>query len=500
MLAINNCWRMLTVLLLLSLMPLQALKAQVTPDSLEPMMFPEHGPWGVVVHNPYHAKALKRLGVQWVRMDVRWNRIETDSRGNYDWSKIDRLINYYVDHDFKVLAILNVAHLSPLYKEERENREVVIEGIADWMGAAAERYAGTGVVWEIGNEPEVFPMGGYWSDPEIYTDMAKHAAARIKAADPEAKVAAISAAWMDRGFITQALEDGLLADGNVDVITFHGYHRENLMPESGLAEDVRWLRSMVERYSPQDQHVIVADSERGYAIMPFEEPKKWGNWRNKVYTEAAQAAYLARHYLAEIALGLEFSIWYKDMRGEQAYSLYYGDADDPRGLRPMGHVYRNLSALLPHNPKKMLNQEYPVSLTDVPDKQPDPNGQIEVRSYLVDDASGRRLVVAMWNPIEAFEGKILESRQRIDDHYHETWREVTEDDAVEVPVRVRIGGLTSDAVKATSRYDLLAHEHDETSTRVEFQSQQTSLVSQDLKVGPMPTVIVLNLEDDGSGD
>lgn len=472
--------------------------AAAADDAFPAPMFPESGAFCVVVHTPYRAEALKTLGVQWVRVNVRWRNAEQEARGNYLWDGPDKLLNYYLDHDFRVMCILTMEHICPLYADDKDNKDVVIDAIANWAGAMAKRYKSKGILWEIGNEPECFPMDGYWTDPKTYAAMARKAADAIKTADPEAKVAALSVAWFDRGFISGALDAGLLEDGNVDVLSYHGYHRRDMAPESGLAEDVAWMREQIQAYAPKGTPVITIDSERGYAIVDFLTPKHWGSWRNLTYSESEQAAYCARHYLETIFLGVEVAVWYKDMNGESAYSLYYGTDEDPRGLRPMGHVFRNLAALLPENPKLLHNDKYTVSLTDPPDNVSAPDGQLSVRtflrSYLRQGESGGQLIIAVWNPIEAFDGKILDNRKRIGEHFYEAWRAVSPDDQVEIATQVRVTGLSADKVKAMARYDLLAETTDTARTPIAFETKDNQLLSPELAVGPMSTVLVIDLE------
>ena len=322
-------------------------------------MFPDAGVWGMVIHYPYRS-GIKEIGSQWVRLSIRWKDEETIARGSYNWVNPDKLISHYLDKGFKVMAILTLEDISPLYEVDKGNQKLVIDAIAKLCGAVAGRYKGKGILWELSNEPEVFPMGGYWNVPETYTRMARKAAKAIKAADPTAKVGAISMAWVDRDFMSRCMKAGLLSDGTINVVTYHGYHRHNLMADSGLAEDVAWMRQVIAENAPKGKQIIIADSERGYARLPFLTPKPTGNWRNQVYTESEQAAYLARHYFETIYLGVEIAAWYKDMFGEDEFSVYYSDQNDPKGLRPMGHVYRNMADLLPENPTKLKNDKYSV--------------------------------------------------------------------------------------------------------------------------------------------
>jgi len=462
-------------------------------------MFGDKSAFGVVVHTPFHADALKTIGVQWVRLALRWNRIEQGARGSYSWDDCDKLLDYYLGNSFAVMATLTTEDLCPLYESDKNNKDVVIDAIAKWTGTAAERYKGRGILWELGNEPEVFPMGGYWNNPKTYAQMARASATAIKQADPSAKVAAFSVGWFDRDFISVALDTGMLNDGTIDVLTYHGYHRRGMAAESGLAEDVAWLRERIREHAPKDKQVIVADSERGYSILEPFKPKHWSSWRNTTYGETEQAAYAARHFLETIYLGVEIAVWYKDMNGEEGFSLYRGTDQDGSGLRPMGHVFRNLASLFPENPSKLHNSRYTVSLIDPPDSIPAPDGQVTVRTYLQshfrESECSERLVVAMWYPVEAFDGKILENRKRIGEHFHETWRDIGPDDVVEIPTRVRIVGIESSRVIRMAQYDLLA-----TTTEaafgepLAFAAEDGCVISPEIKVGPMPVVLVADLK------
>jgi hypothetical protein len=301
---------------------------------------------------------------------------------------------------------------------------------------------------------------------------------------------------MDYGFIISSFELGLLKEGTIDVVTFHGYHRANLLPESGLKKDVEWLRSQIRKYAPPGKQVIVVDSERGYCLVPFLSSKSWDSWRNMVYTESEQAAYLARHYLEEMSLGIEVSIWFKDMNESTGYSLYEGLSGSR--LRSMGVVFRNLAALFDTNPKQMVNSDYPVTLVDLPDNFPDPNSMVEqkifVRTYVENGKSKKRLIIALWNPIEAFDGKILESRKRIGDSYYESWRAISPEDKVEFPIPVRIGGLAKGQVAECYRYDLLSQDQKARKTPIQMNFKEGAAVTETLKVTPMPTLIVVEIQ------
>lgn len=454
------------------------------------------GSWGVNVQTLYHEPALKSLGAQWARITLSWPRIEHDSTGHYDWTDSDKAINYYSGNGFHIVGLLAAEQLNPLYASSESNKEAVVGAVARWMTAAAQRYKGKGIIWEIGNEPESFPMGGFWDHPQIYVDLARRAATAMKRADPTAKVAVLSLAWMDRGYAQSALNAGLLADGNIDYLSFHGYHRKSIEPESGLEDDVNWLRSAAAAANTNGKPApVVIDTETGYSIIPFESPKTKTGWRLSVYTEDTQAAYLARHYLEEIYLGIPISIWYKDMNGETDYSLYYSDEKGPKGLRPMGHMYQNLAKLMPDSPASIRNDRYQVSIAASSSQSWTGSGpELHQRSYLRQSGTQPVLLIAVWNAVEAFDGKILASRTFEANQVLEKWRDVEPNDPVNIPSAVQIQGLNPAAVQSAQVITFPHGNSVQEALSVAGSAGANTLpLSLKVTVGPTPTIISITL-------
>jgi hypothetical protein len=460
------------------------------------------GSWGVNVHTPFNGNAMVSIGAQWVRLSLRWANIEKGAVGQYDWPATERLLSHYLDDNhLHVVCILAIDQVNPLYADSVADKVRVSRAIADWMAATAKHFKGRGIIWEIGNEPEAFPMGNYWNDPVTYSKMARLSAQAIKRADPSSKTAALSLAWMDRAFASSALDAGLLDDGNVDYLSFHGYHRSSIAPESGLAEDVAWLRSKALSATPKGlQPPVVIDTETGYALAPFESPKDIHNWRIIVYTEEAQAAYLARHFIEEIALGIPISLWYKDMYGESGYSLYYADASSPLGLRPMGRAFRTLAWLFPSNPGSMLNDRYDVSIeSEAPITSgrdtTAPNPELFLRSFLrSDNGNGRTLIIAVWNSVEAFEGKILASRTFTATQCLERWRPVSSADLVNIPSQVTIANLAKTSIGVVQVMSLPdGDSRQNTAATRPVSSIDGTGTKLAVMVSPMPTIILVPL-------
>ena len=448
------------------------------------MCFPGQPSFGVNIHTPGYGPKISALGARWVRWGVSWADVEKQP-GVYDFARADVIVADFQKNKLNILNCIGLHDLNPVRPDPRKDLPGYLAAMTAFTRATVAHYRGRVAVWEIGNEPETC-MAEVFNKPETYVQVARALAKAIREADPKAHVGALSVAWMDRPFISRCLDLGLLADGTIDILTFHGYHRTNLMPESGLAADVAWLRAQAATHAPPGKRVIVIDSERGYAIHPFLTPKLWDNWRNIVYSETEQAAYLARHYLEEIHLGIEISIWYKDMWGEANFSLYEGGPDSR--LRPMGVAMRNLAARLPDNPKEMVNSRYAVSVA--------PAGAVEVRSFLVRPrGAGRtdRLVVALWNPVEAFDGRFLQSRQKIGDSFYEAWRAASPEDVIARPVTVTLAKTSRMTATGAVAVDLLAAAGAKAARPLPVTDHGATLVTDEVTAGPVPTLLVFEL-------
>jgi cellulase (glycosyl hydrolase family 5) len=458
------------------------------------------GAWGVNVGAPFRGAGIKKLGAQWVRLSIGWSQVEHATKGSYDWGLADKTLSYYIDNGFHVICILSIQTLAPPYSADVQDKDTVSKAIARWMGAAAQRYKGKGIVWEIGNEPEVFPMGGYWNMAYIYVGMATQAATAIKQADPSAKVAALSMAWMDREYVSKAFRANLLSQGNIDYLSFHGYHRHTIEAESGLEDDIDWLRAQAAAATPAGKQAPeVIDSECGYSIVPFQTVKSKDSWRTVVYTEDAQAAYLARHYIEEIYLKVPISIWYRDMNGESQFSLYYTDDSDSRGLRPSGRVYAALSQLLPDSPAAMQNTQFAVTATPkasaadaakalaIAGAAVSSSSQLHVRSFLRQNTAGQRvLIIAAWNAIEAFDGEILASRTFNGTQVSESWRAATASDPISVASRINIASLTNASIKSTQ---VTTFQHGSPSQQTGKLDATANGKSIDLSLTSTPTIV-----------
>jgi polysaccharide biosynthesis protein PslG len=130
---------------------------------------------------------MKQIGAGTIRFDIKWSAVES-SRGSFNWTLYDRMVNYAKARGIKVLA--NLAYTPGWARPSTctSDDKCAPANIADYVTFARNavaRYAPMGVrVFEIWNEPNI-PM--FWKprpDPVRYSEMVKATYPALKAVDP----------------------------------------------------------------------------------------------------------------------------------------------------------------------------------------------------------------------------------------------------------------------------------------------------------------------------
>src|SRR5450759_4924096 len=167
---------------------------------------------------------MKTAGLQWVRIDVGWDMIESSRQGYYDpyWtSRLDTFIEMAVARGLKPLVTLyqTPAWARPAGTTNRTppSDPLMYAGFARW---AAYRWAHKVLAWEVWNEPnlEEFWVG---ADPFAYTRLLRAAYPALKAGDPSAIVVGGALSYNDDTFLGRMYTAG--AQGSFDVLSTHPY-------------------------------------------------------------------------------------------------------------------------------------------------------------------------------------------------------------------------------------------------------------------------------------
>ncbi len=250
---------------------------------------------GVNIHfvepDPREVDRLAAGGFGIIRMDFTWEFVERQP-GIYDMDGYARLVDAMEQRGIRVLFILDYGN--PLYDEARAPyTDAGRAAFARFAAAAATRFRGRGIIWEIWNEPNI----GFWLPKPNWDDYAALALTTtqaIRKADPDATIIAPAASGFGLDFISYLGQKGVLAQ--LDGVSVHPYRGNE--PESARTE---WtvLRSIVDRYS----------GGRGIPLLSGEWGYSTGGEHERV-TEDTQADYLTRQWLSNLAMGVPVSIWY----------------------------------------------------------------------------------------------------------------------------------------------------------------------------------------------
>jgi hypothetical protein len=131
----------------------------------------------------------KNLGAQYIIQVFAWNEIEP-TRGEYHWEYTDWLVRAAEYYDLKIIARLDrTPRWATAFVSEYSAPPDRLTDFGDFVTRVATRYRGRIAGYIIWNEPNLAREWGYLPpDPVAYTRLLEHAAARLRAADPNARI------------------------------------------------------------------------------------------------------------------------------------------------------------------------------------------------------------------------------------------------------------------------------------------------------------------------
>jgi hypothetical protein len=287
---------------------------------------PERVPSGLGIHvQVWHVtgsdlERIRNLGFGFIRWGIAWDAVEK-APGEFDWSGPDEFIEQVERAGLGSVVILGTGN--PLYSRMLElprdpgarwtrvaappETEAERAAFSRFAAAAARRYAGRSITWEIWNEPDSRIFWPPAPHPESYARLVSAACAAIKAASPNAAVLAPGTAALPNR-VPQFFSELSKMDALdcLDGLSMHSYRIQGGVqpdPESVAPENMA-SRAFLDRLSPRARALPMLCTEWGYPISAV--------------GPETQAAYLARTYLANLASGVAATVWYewKDSRNE----------------------------------------------------------------------------------------------------------------------------------------------------------------------------------------
>ncbi|MCX6910405.1 MAG: cellulase family glycosylhydrolase [Verrucomicrobia bacterium] len=291
------------ILVLLCLLVVSSLAAEL-PEPVLPAGV------GVNIHFTRGREAdldlIAAAGFKFIRMDFGWQGIER-KKGEYDWLAYDELTANLEKRGLRAIYILDYS--SALYEEtftatdrhtKREHKDVAspqhpesVAAFARWAGAAAARFRGRHIIWEIWNEPNI----SFWKPkPDVtqYTALALATCRAVRAADPQATIVAPATSEFPWTFFESLFASGILK--YLDAVSVHPYR--HTPPETAAADYLK-LRGLIAKYAPKGkENLPIISGEWGYSTQRKGHPLE------------KQAAYLSRQQLSNLLNGVPLSIWY----------------------------------------------------------------------------------------------------------------------------------------------------------------------------------------------
>jgi hypothetical protein len=248
--------------------------------------------------------AIRDAGVKFVRKDLFWNHAER-GRGSYDFGGFERMLDGLEKRGIRALFIL--CYQNELYPRPENNAEGR-EAYAKFAAAAAKRFKGRRVLWELWNEPNVMH---FWKGPgdhnsdafaDQYVALVKAAVPAMREADPDCYIlgGAVSCLWTNSfKWIDRCFKQGLLTSG-IDALSVHPYGFAR--PELCIQEGYGHLREMMAAAgAPKDFPVL--NSEVGYDV----NEKYLGPPELRLQH---QAWHFVRQHLVDQLCDIRLSIWY----------------------------------------------------------------------------------------------------------------------------------------------------------------------------------------------
>jgi len=261
---------------------------------------------GVNVHfrgEPRDLDLIADAGFKFIRMDLTWGAVER-KKGTYEFKKsgYDALTKGCSKRGIRILYILDYSNR--LYESDRSVRtEQGRRAFAAFAEAAAKRYAGKGILWEIWNEPNIKQFWRPRPSVDDYCKLVEETAPRIKKADPSGLVVAGATSTIPFNWLQECFKKGLLKW--IDVLSVHPYRSQ---PPETVIKDYARLRELVTRYVPnrdpasrEPKKIPIISGEWGYSNL---------NWDKTRLSNDQQAQYLVREFLINLYQDIPVSIWY----------------------------------------------------------------------------------------------------------------------------------------------------------------------------------------------
>jgi len=281
---------------------------------------------GVAIHlknGPATLKTAATLGLTTVRTDLFWSLIET-KKGKYDFRAWDGMVKEAGGRGIRIIFML--VYGNPIHTEGDPNGDLQanhhpprtaksIAAFGNFAEAAAKHFAGKGITYEIWNEPNFSIFWPPKAEPQIFAELVKETAQRIRKGDPRAQIVSGGLSGTDFAFLQKVLDTGNL--DSLKAVAVHPYDKNGI---EGQMDALVFFQALLKKRKTGPQEMWI--SELGVSSAWY------GNGNDEV-NRKRQASLLSRQIL---------TLWGANIPAHILYDLF-DDGTDPQNTEHHFGIY-----------------------------------------------------------------------------------------------------------------------------------------------------------------
>jgi polysaccharide biosynthesis protein PslG len=313
---------------------------QIDPAAQTALSRPARAELGLIGVNIHRLRGDNQLdsareaGFGFARLDLLWERVERN--GMYRFAAYDALMNALEARGMGALMILDYGHPGHGGKVPRTAEDIAAFG--RFAEAAAMRYKGRDVRYEIWNEPDIVQFWPPKPNAREYAAVLREAVSAIHRADPAAKIVSGGVSRIDLKFLRKAIDPDVAA--GLSAIGVHPYPKgrpEKMGPE--IAKLREWARQSF------GERLEIWDTEWGYSSTNSTGGVPGNGHSGEGRLQ--QAGLAVREMLAVWSVGFPLGVWY-DLQDDGAdpenAEQNYGLLDQNGAAKPAMQAMRTVMA------------------------------------------------------------------------------------------------------------------------------------------------------------
>ena len=275
----------------------------IDPDARTTLSRPARAELGLIGVNIHRLRGdapldlAQEAGFRFARVDLLWERVERG--GAYRFFAYDALMNALQARGMGALLILDYGHPDHGGKVPRTAEDLAAFG--RFAEAAAMRFKGRDVRYEIWNEPDIVQFWPPKPNAREYAAVRREAVSAIHRADPTAKVVSGGVSRLDLKFLRKAIDPDVAA--GLSAIGVHPYPRggpEKIGPEIGKLRE--WARQSF------GERLEIWDTEWGYSSTSSTESNPGNGHSDEGRLQQARLA--VREMLTVWSVEFPLGVWY----------------------------------------------------------------------------------------------------------------------------------------------------------------------------------------------